>query len=530
MKLIVPLIALAPLVLSCEKHHGTAYSDAILVTVKRDYERPALEEATIVLDWHQVTAHLPQLESMGYRVTDQHFGNALDSRLLDTDGDDQPDRLQVTYAFSSAEPQYVLMIAADPEGTLSVETGTAEPDPRFELTYLKSYAAYSNGDSVASWPQKIFESSLNFYPDVRDFTIISPGEWTYEHGMFLNAGFELWQRTNNTRYLTYMKEWLDLFLTEEGRIKDSEYNADEYRLDDILPGRLCIYLFEETGDQRYKTAADQLIDHLKHQPRTSEGGYWHKQIYPYQMWLDGIYMADIFSMQYAQAFHEPEWFDEAVKQVKLISTHAKDSVTGLMYHGWDESKNPVWANPVTGASPAFWGRAIGWYFMALVDCLDYLPEDHADRAELVRIFRDLALSVAGYQDKESKLWFQVIDKGDHPGNWVETSCSAMFTYGFAKGYNKGLLDESFHQRAREAFEALIRDYTWYDDNGNLYLDQTVKVGTLNLKVSRGDFDYYIGGERRINDYKGLGALLYAGLALSETPMNPELAKTREERE
>ena len=231
------------------------------------------------------------------------------------------------------------------------------------------------------------------------------------------------------------------------------------------------------------------------------------------MWLDGIYMADIFSMQYGKMFNEPKWFDEASRQIQLISKHTLDPVTGLMYHGWDESRNSVWANPVTGASPAFWGRAIGWYFMAVIDCLDYLPESHPSRQSIIGIFRNLAASIAKYQDDNTKLWYQVIDKGDQPGNWIETSCSAMFAYGFAKGANKGLLDASYRQRAQDAFDALIRNYTWYDGNGNLYFDQTVKVGTLNPKVSKGDYEYYIGGEKRINDYKGLGALLYASLEM-----------------
>src|SRR5690606_20679287 len=149
-----------------------------------------------------------------------------------------------------------------------------------------------------------------------------------------------------------------------------------------------------------------------------------------------------------------------------------------------------------------------------------LPEDHPSRQTIVAIFRDLAGSIAQYQDADTKLWYQVIDKGDQPDNWIETSCSAMFAYGFAKGVNKGLLDESYRKRAHEAFDALVRDYTWFDSKGNLYFDQTVKVGTLNLKVSKGDYEYYIGGERRINDYKGLGALLYASLALSFDPFDP----------
>lgn len=527
MKFILILLVV-PTLFSCRVDSETSSTSAesVLVVVKRDYDRPSLENVTIAVDWEELTGKLPRLKSQGFRLTDQHFGKTLSGRLVNADDDPHPDLLSVDYQFTSAEPQFTFMISADPQTQQpEVQSGDFKADGRFGITIVEDYATFIQHDTITDWPQKIFESSLNFYPDPQQFTIISPGQWTYEHGMFLNAGFELWQRTKNQRYLDYIKSWVDLFLTPEGRIMDEAYDVAQYRLDDILPGRLCLFLYEQTGDARYKTAADQLIDHLEHQPVTSEGGYWHKQVYPHQMWLDGIYMADIFSMQYGEMFNQPEWFDEAARQIQLISMHTRDSVNGLMYHGWDESKNPVWADPVTGASPAFWGRAIGWYFAAVIDCLDYLPEDHPSRQAIVAIFRDLAGSIAKYQDADTKLWYQVIDKGDQPGNWIETSCSAMFTYGFAKGVNKGLLDEAYRKRAREAFDALVRDYTWFDSKGNLYFDQTVKVGTLNLKVSKGDYEYYIGGERRINDYKGLGALLYASLALSFDPSTPSTPST-----
>lgn len=490
-------------------------SDRMLVVIRRDYDRRAQETVTVSLDWNEITKRLPQLKESGFEVTDQHFRKALQSRLVDADGDGAADALSVTYPFASAEPQYTLMISADTDAPPTLERGTAESDGRLALTYLESYDAFAAKDTI-DWPAKIFESSLNFYPNPEDFTIISPGEWTYEHGMFLNAGFELWQRTNRQRYFDYIKNWLDRFLTAEGTISQDEYDVTQYRLDDILPGRLCLFMYEETGEAKYKTAAEQLIHHLENQPKTAEGGYWHKEVYPHQMWLDGIYMADVFSMQYASLFDKPEWYDEAALQVRLISKHTRDTTTGLMYHGWDESINPVWADSVTGASPTFWSRAIGWYFMALADCLAYLPEDHEERPAVLQLFQDLAASLVQYQDEKSKLWYQVTDKPGDAANWIETSSSAMFAYGFAKGANHGWLDASYRQRARDAFDSIIRNYTWYDDAGNLYLDQTVKVGTLNLKVSKGDYDYYVGGETRINDYKGLGALLYASLALSET--------------
>lgn len=284
--------------------------------------------------------------------------------------------------------------------------------------------------------------------------------------------------------------------------------STKYRLDDMLPGRLFISFYESTSQSKYKTAATQLRQQLQYQPRTADGGYWHKQIYPYQMWLDGVYMADIFTMQYAKAFNEPALFKESMQQIRLIHEHNGDPGTGLLYHGWDESGNKVWANEDTGTSPEFWSRGIGWYLMAVLECIEYIPLESPDRKELGTLFRELAKSVLKYQDPKTGLWYQVINKGYEPRNWIETSASAMFAYAFAKGYNKGILDKSYLSAAQKAFDTMTNEYIYFDDEGRIYMDATVKIGTLNIKTSKGDLDYYVSTERRVNDYKGLGALLY----------------------
>lgn len=503
---------------------GTAGNDRVLITVKRNYDdRPAQEDVTVVLDMKDLTTCLPALTDTQPIVTDQHFGTTLNAYIADSDGDGKDDKLVVHYPFRSKEPVYSMMIRPGSSAANRL-SGSVQNDPRLITTCLKTYRAYAGKDSITDWPHRIFESTLNAYPDPATLSVFSPGEWNYEHGLFLNAGFELWKRTGKDAYLQYIKEWVDRFLAEDGRIKDTEYDMEKYRLDDILPGRLCIFLYKQTGDEKYRTAARQLATHLEKQPRTKEGGYWHKEIYPNQMWLDGIYMADIFSMQYAAAFNEPKLFDEAVHQIKLITEHTTDSVTGLMYHGWDESKNPVWANPVTGTSPEFWGRAVGWFAMALVECLDYLPENHPERKDVISILQRLSENVARYQDPATSLWYQVVNKGDQPGNWVETSASAMFAYAFAKGYNKGYLDKTYYDRATKAFNAIIENHCYFDDNGNVYLDQTVKVGTLNPKNSKGDYAYYISSERRVNDFKGLSPLLYTSMELAADADSASLAE------
>jgi unsaturated rhamnogalacturonyl hydrolase len=304
-------------------------------------------------------------------------------------------------------------------------------------------------------------------------------------------------------------------VNENGKFDTSKYKREVYELDNILPGRLLLFLYQQTGDIRYAKAADQLIDQLGHQPKTSDGGFWHKKVYTNQMWLDGIYMADVFMAQYASIFNKPQYFDEAAKQIGLIYNHTVDPKTGLLYHGWDENKNKVWANPQTGASPEFWGRALGWYIMALVDCLDYFPTNHPERNKILQIFKNLSSSIAKYQDTTAGLWYQVVDKGNLPDNWFESSCSAMFAYAFAKGFQKGYLGTGYQQRAVKAFNGLVSHDVYFDDQGKLYLNGTVKVGTLNPKVSKGDYEYYIGVDRRINDFKGMAAFFYLSLVLGK---------------
>ena len=183
---------------------------------------------------------------------------------------------------------------------------------------------------------------------------------------------QMWKATGERRYYDYVKQWADSLINEKGEIH--LYDKSTYNLDFINSGKVLFDLYRETGDQRYKAAMDILIKQLKNQPRTLEGGFWHKLIYQHQMWLDGLYMASPFMAQYGAEFNKPEWIDEAVKQFRLCHKHTYDAKTGLYHHAWDESKSQRWANPETGHSPNFWGRSIGWWFMALVDALDYIPK------------------------------------------------------------------------------------------------------------------------------------------------------------
>ncbi len=480
----------------------------LLFTVKRNYEPMANEKAILVLDYNEMIHRLPSAKA-GVTIVDSNFGKEVKAIYADHNKDGVADQIIINYVFPSSDPVFTFYIQPSPiENEWSKEE--YERDPKFEITFLTSSV---QARAVKNWPDKIIESTMQFYPDATKLFINAPGKWNYEMGVFLSAVFVQSQKKNNEAYVQYIKHWTDRFINAEQKIDAAYYDANEYKLDDIIPGRPVLFLYGKTTEAKYKSVADQLMDQLEHQPKTHEGGYWHKKIYPNQMWLDGIYMADVFSTQYAALFNQPKWYDEAIHQIKLIAQHTTDAKTGLMYHGWDESKNKVWSDPEKGTSPSFWGRAMGWYMMALVDCLDYIPENHPDRKELIAIFQKLSKNLLKYQDPKSNLWYQVVDKGREVDNWIETSSSAMFAYAYAKGFRKGYLDKTYQEVSRKALDSLLENYIYFDDAGRLYLDQTVKVGTLNFKNSNGDYNYYISSERRINDYKGLGALLFAAIEL-----------------
>jgi unsaturated rhamnogalacturonyl hydrolase len=477
--------------------------DKGMFIVNRDYRiRPFPEASTIVLDWAQLKNHASIPEQGDFDITDGNFGKRLTKKLIDDNNDGQPDRVVIEYVFQSDEALYSFSLT--PNGkAIALSTSNATADTRLKITYLKK-----PGNDITNWPDKIIESTMLFYPNASTL-----GGFNYESGFFLNAMFARWQETKNPAYLPYIKKWADRFIDTHGYINPKYYNVSDYRLEDLLPGRIFISLYEVTNDSRYKSAAQQLRQQLQYQPRTSDGGYWHMQTAPYQMWLDDVYTGGMFLMQYAKVFNEPNLLKEAMQQIKLVQEHNADPEKELLYHGWDESGNPTWANEDTGTSHEFWSRGIAWYYLALLDGIDYVPLEDISRKELGMMFRELTKPIQKLEDPKTGLWYQVTNKSYEPRNWIETSASAMFAYGFAKGFNKGILDKTYLSAAQKVFVSLQRDYIFIDDEGRVYFDGTAKTVTLNTKVSKGDLDYYVSTERRVNDYKGLGALLYLSMEL-----------------
>ncbi|MBS1511837.1 MAG: glycoside hydrolase family 88 protein [Bacteroidetes bacterium] len=355
--------------------------------------------------------------------------------------------------------------------------------------------------------EKLGATVLNIWKDT--VPIGSNTKWSYDMGVTLK-GFEgLWLNTGNAAWFTAIQKKIDYFVKDDGSIKN--YEKDDYNLDMINNGKLVLLLYRVTGKEKYKKAADLLRSQLLSQPRTNEGGFWHKKIYPWQMWLDGLYMAEPFYAEYAMLFHQDTAFNDIANQFIWIEKHTRDPKTGLLYHGWDESKTQQWANKTTGLSPHFWSRAMGWYSDAIVDVLDYFPANHPKRKALIDILNRLVNALGKYQDKTTGVWYDILNYSgpNKEKNYLEASASCQFTYAIAKGVRKGYLPASKMSMAQKAYAGILKQFI-KEENGKTVLTGTVKGSGLGGNPYRdGTFTYYMSEPVITNDPKGMGAFLLA---------------------
>ena len=345
-------------------------------------------------------------------------------------------------------------------------------------------------------------------------TVGHPGTWAYEEGVLLDGMTAEWHTTADGADFHYIKAAVDRYVTDDGTITGCK--AEGHTLDDIEMGRAVLLVYRVTHQAKYYKAAKFLVEQLALQPRTASGGYWHKQIYPNQMWLDGAYMAEPFRAAYAATFQQPGDFADIAKQLLLMDEHMRDPKTGLLRHGWDESRTMPWADKKTGLSPEVWGRAMGWYEMALVNVLDWMPKDRPERAEVIRALQRTAAAVAKAQDKDSGLWWQVMDQPGRKGNYFEASASCMFVYALAKGVRMGYLPQSYAENARRGWDGIQKKFVTTGPGGLMVLNGTVSVGGLGGKPYRsGTYGYYLSEKVVANDAKGIGAFLKAGSEMEQ---------------
>ncbi|MBE7171231.1 MAG: glycoside hydrolase family 88 protein [Williamsia sp.] len=346
----------------------------------------------------------------------------------------------------------------------------------------------------------------------------STTRYTYDFGVVLEGIEGLWYRTANPKYYNYIQKSMDALITDDGTIKG--FKQEDYNLDNVKLGRSFLLLYKVTGKAKYLKAAAQLREQLRHQPRTSDGGFWHKKRYPSQMWLDGLYMAEPFYTEYAALFHEDTTFNDIARQFILMEKHSRDAATGLLYHGWDESKEQRWADKKTGRSPQIWGRAMGWYGMALVDVLEYFPAKNSGRDSITGILQRLAAAIKKYQDPKTGLWFDIVDKPTAKGNYTEASVSCMFVNTLAKGVRLGFLPAEYSAVAKRGYDGIVKQFVQKDGQGQTNLMGTVSVSGLGGDPYRdGSYEYYMSEKVVPNDAKGLGAFLLSGneMAIAALP-------------
>ena len=337
--------------------------------------------------------------------------------------------------------------------------------------------------------------------------------WNYEEAVTLKGLDRLWRKTGDDQYFTYMKKIIDHFIGDDGSIRT--YLPLEYNSDQITGGLILLTLYEKTKEPKYKIAMDHLWEQIQWQPRTKEGGFWHKYKYPYQMWLDGAYMLDVFYASYSKAFNKDS-FNDIANQLIWMNAHLKDPSTGLLFHGWDESKKQPWCDPKTGRSPEIWSRAMGWYVMALVDIIELFPNNHPKRPMLIDILKNTMSAISRFQDKESGVWYQIVNKGGMKGNYLEASGSTMFTYAMANGISKGYLPGTFKQSLLNAYNGIQKEFITTDEKGVLHIHHSCSgAGLGGTPYRSGTYDYYVNEPQRSDDLKTIGPLISLFLLMGE---------------
>jgi unsaturated rhamnogalacturonyl hydrolase len=362
------------------------------------------------------------------------------------------------------------------------------------------------------WSTRVVESTMKRYPGPKEL-----GGWSYAKSLFLYGQYLVYRRTHDPRYLHYIKDWVDSHVDAQGVVTTtnaqgvvSEVKFDN--LDSMLPGNLLLILYQETGDQRYKIAADRIRKRFDSYPRTRDRGFWHAtgKSREWQLWGDGVFMSMPFLIRYGKLFGDSKYADdEASSQLIIYASHLNDPKTGLMFHAYDESGQSVWADRETKHSAEIWCRAMGWFGMTLVETLDLLPRTHPSRPKLLAQLRRLVAAWAKYQDPKSGLWFQVTNKQDDPNNWVETSSSSMYVYVIRQALANGYIPKSYRRIEQTGYSGLLTKISLDEDGDTRLID--ICEGT-----NVGDLSYYLARKRLVNDFHGLGAFLI----MNESFANP----------
>ncbi|MDE6663348.1 MAG: glycoside hydrolase family 88 protein [Lachnospiraceae bacterium] len=333
-------------------------------------------------------------------------------------------------------------------------------------------------------------------------------KWNYIDGCMIKAILEMYSITKDKKYFDFADAFIDYKVYEDGTIDG--YDVAELNIDNINAGKTLFELYDLTGKEKYRKAIDLIYSQIEQMPRTKEGNFWHKNIYPNQVWLDGLYMCQPFYMEYETRFNNKKNYDDIFNQFEQVVKNMRDPKTGLYYHAYDSSREMFWCDKVTGLSQNFWLRALGWYSMALLDTLDNIDSSCGESYEnMKKAFVDLMDAMVKYQD-ESGMWYQVVNLGGMEKNYLETSGSSIMAYALLKGVRHGLLPEKYREYGKKAFKGICDKYLSTDEEGNLHLGGICLVAGLGGKGMRsGTFDYYMSEPVVNDDAKGVGPFLLA---------------------
>ncbi|MBQ3607947.1 MAG: glycoside hydrolase family 88 protein [Bacteroidales bacterium] len=341
-------------------------------------------------------------------------------------------------------------------------------------------------------------------------------KWNYTTGLELKSFLDASRRYELPEVVDYVRAWADTMATEKGEVY--KYKRSNYNVDHICPARIYFDLHDMYGDQdkRYRRVTRMIREQLDTHPRTESGEFWHKQIYPHQVWLDGFYMALPFYAEYTKRYAPKEQkdslFADIVHQFTAGAQNTLDPKTGLFRHAWDESKSMFWCDPQTGLSEHAWGRANGWYAVALVEVLDYLPKSHPGHDVLVDQLNYFLEVLPKWADPQTGMWYQVLDCPGREGNYLEATCSIMFTYAFLKGLRMGYIDRSHEDYILGLYPKFIDRFIRENPDGTISMTDCCAVGGLGGKQMRkGDFEYYLSEPIIENDCKGVGPFIWASL-------------------
>jgi len=354
------------------------------------------------------------------------------------------------------------------------------------------------------WSVAMVESTMKRYPTAKDL-----GSWGYAKSLYLYGQYLVYKRTRDPRHLKYIKDWLDYHVDDQGVVRSANAQGEVREikfdnLDSMLPGNLLLLLYQETKDRKYKLAADRIRQRFDTYPRTKDGGFWHAtgKSREWQLWGDGVFMSMPFLVRYGYIFGDSKYAnDEAIHQLLTYASHLNDPRTGLMFHAYDESGQSAWADKETKHSAEIWCRAMGWFGMTLIEALELLPRDHPKRPQLIAQVAQLVKAWANYQDKNTGLWYQVVDKGDNPSNWLETSSSSMYTYVTAMAVDRGYVDKKYAGGVKRGYAGVLTKISLGREDGQTYITDICEGTNV------ADLAYYFARKRNVNDFHGLGAFL-----------------------